>query len=246
MEKVNILHYDVRLFDAEDFRDEMVRFCREGQLQSILFLSVSILEEAMVCPEYRERLSGFQLLLPGQENVLSMHSLEEYQQQQLMMDDRYLTQLLSYLEESGRTLYLVGDQYEKVQVFMQYCQECYKELRIVGNFVGGEKMEDDSLLNDINVTCPDVILTAIAPQLQEHWILDNVDKLNGRVCIGADVLVLGALKRFRKQVEKEDHSRIYNWLVELRDTVIDHTQKRKFRLDYEHYMKQQKVLEKRS
>ena len=102
-----------------------------------------------------------------------MHPVEEYRQKGYMMDEGYLEEILDYIEKSHKTMYLVGDSYDKLQAFIAYFQENYSDISLVGSFVGGEQMEDDILLNDINVTCPDVILTAIAPQLQENWIQDN-------------------------------------------------------------------------
>lgn len=237
-EKVCVLNYDVRLLKEKEFRQALESFCQSGHLQSILFLSVQILMEAMDSKEYCDRVSRFQLLLPGEEDVLMMHTIKEYKEQNLMMDVEYLKVILEYLRESQYTLYLVGDQYAKLQMFMEYCKEEYEGLQIVGSFVGDEKMDDECLLNDINVTCPDVILTAIAPQLQENWILNNLDKLNGRVCIGADVLVCGLLKYFNAMVEQQNHGMIYNRCVQLKQRFIGNIQRKMFRMDYEHYMKQ--------
>ena len=237
-EKVSVLNYDVRLLKAKEFRQALETFCQSEHLQSMLFLSIQILMEAMDSKSYCDRVSRFQLLLPGEEDVLMMHSVKEYKDKNLMVDVEYLNVILEYLRESQHTLYLVGDQYAKLQMFMEYCKEEYEDLQIVGSFVGDEKMDDESLLNDINVTCPDVILTAIAPQLQENWILNNVDKLNGRVCIGADILVCELLKRLTAVVEQQNHGVLYNRCVELKHRLIGNIQRKVFRMDYEHYMKQ--------
>lgn len=237
-ERVNVLNYDVRLLKAKEFRLALENFCQSGHLQSMLFLSIPILVEAMDSKEYCERVSRFQLLLPGEEDVLMMHPVKQYKERNLMMDVEYLNIILEYLSESQHTLYLVGDQYTKLQMFVEYCKSEYEHLQIVGSFVGDQKMDDDSLLNDINVTCPDVILTAIAPQLQENWILNNVDKLNGRVCIGADVLVCKLLESFIIAKEQQNHGMLYNRCVELKHSLLGNIQRKVFRMDYEHYMKQ--------
>lgn len=244
-EIVNVLNYDVQLLKAKEFRLALENFCQSEHLQSMLFLSIPILVEAMDSKEYFERISRFQLLLPGEEDVLMMHPVKQYKERNLMMDVEYLNIILEYLSESQHTLYLVGDQYAKLQMFVEYCKSEYKDLQIVGSFVGDQRMDDDSLLNDINVTCPDVILTAIAPQLQENWILNNVDKLNGRVCIGADVLVCGLLERFIVAAEQQNHGILYNRCTELKHSLIGNIQRKVFRMDYEHYMKQMEMKRER-
>ena len=101
-------------------------------------------------------------------------------------------------------------------------------------------MEDEKLLNDINTNCPDVILTAIAPQLQENWIMENGDKLNVKVCIGADVLVQKLVERYLLYLEKEKHTKIYHYLQNIKNCFLKKIQKRIFYKEYEQYMKQKK------
>lgn len=244
-EKVRVLNYDVRLLKAKEFRQALETFCQSGHLQSMLFLSIPILIEAMDSKEYCDRVSHFQLLLPGEEDVLMMHPVKQYREEKFMMGVEYLDVILEYLREEQHTLYLVGDQYVKLQMFMEYCKSEYEDLQIVGSFVGDQKMDDDSLLNDINVTCPDVILTAIAPQLQENWIFHNVDKLNGRVCIGADVLICQLLEGFTATVQRQNHGIFYNRCVELKHSLIGNIQRKVFQMDYEHYMKQMEIKSER-
>lgn len=236
-ERVEILEYNVRIPTIEKLDQMMDAFCHQDQLQSILFLSVDILEEAIDSADYRERISKFQFILPGEEEILFMHPVEQLKEQGMLGSDECLKHMLLYLESGKKTIYLVGDKIEKLEYFYAFCQEKYPQLEVVGTFVGNEKMDDENLLNDINVTCPDVILTAIAPQLQENWILNNVAKLNGRVCIGADVLVRKVVKEYVEKIEKENYNCFYYNLELLKDKITEKCQRRIFQMDYAHYMK---------
>lgn len=245
-ERVAILEYNVQIPTVENLEQMMDAFCHQEQLQSILFLSVDILEEAMDSIDYRNRVSKFQFILPGEEDILFMHPIERLIEQGMLGSDECLKHILHYLEKGNKTIYLVGDQIEKLEYFYAYCQEQYPELEVVGTFVGDKKMDDENLLNDINATCPDVILTAIAPQLQENWILNNVAKLNGRVCIGADILVRHVVREYIEKIEKENYNRFY-WSFELlKDKFMKKCQKRIFRMDYVHYMKKKQKETKRN
>jgi len=245
-EKISVLNFDTSLISKQDFRQEVESFCKEGKLKSILFLSVPILEEAMASEEYYEKVKRFQFIYPGNEDVLLMHPVEEYKQKGLMMGEGYLEEILEYIEKSEKTLYLVGDSYDKLQAFISYCQQKYSQIKLVGSFVGGEQMDDAILLNDINVTCPDVILTAIAPQLQENWIQDNLDKLNGKVLIGADVLVKKVIADQVEQYERETHGALFNGCVRIKERIARHFIHKMFRASYESFMRlQEEKLGKR-
>lgn len=237
-ESIKVLDYNVQIVKAGKFRKKIEAFWGEGRVQSILFLSVPILEQVMISPEYAERIGKFDLLFPGEEKVLTMYPVEEYREKHFLMNEAYLEEILHFIERHGYTMYVVGDRYEKVQGFLSYCKCEFHKLQIVGSFVGGEQMDDDSLLNDINVTCPDIILTSIEPQLQENWIIKNLDKLNGHICIGADVIIQGMLDRYLQQVQRESHSKIYNRYVDWKTKMLEGFQMRTFRSNYEQYMKQ--------
>lgn len=236
-ERIEILEYSVRIPTIENLDQMMDAFCHQNQLQSILFLSVDIIEEAIDSVDYRECISRFQFILPGEEDVLFMYPIKQLKEQGMLGSDECLKHILQYLERGDKTVYLVGDKVEKLEYFYAFCQEQYPNLEIVGTFVGDEKMDNENILNDINATCPDVILTAITPQLQESWILNNVAKLNGRVCIGADVLVQHVVEEYVEKMEKENYNRFYCSIELFKDKIMKKCQKRIFKLDYAHYIK---------
>lgn len=236
--KMNILDFQVDILSIDLLSKTIENYCEEEQMRAILFLSVPIIEEAMESPDYRKRVATFQMLLPGEEEILSKESVEILERKDAVLNEKSMERMLQGLEKNQRSVYLVGDELEKTELFLRYCEENYPKLRLVGTFVGDENMDDEKLLNDINTNCPDVILTAIAPQLQENWIIENADKLNGRVCIGADVLVQKVVDRYLMYMEKDIHSGIYITLVKIKKNLMKNIQKRIFRMEYEQYMKQ--------
>lgn len=236
--QVKVFDFDVKIFTNDTFQEAMEIFCLEGKMRSVLFLSIPILEEIMVSEEYKNKISKFQVLLPGEENVLLMHPLEEFRQQSVIMDEQWLCRILKCIEQEGKSLYLVGDYVDKLECFLAFCEEYYPNLNIVGSFVGADRMDEGCLLNDINTACPDVILTALAPQFQENWIISNVDKLNGTVCIGADILVTQIVNKYKEEMEQESSNMLYYRFCKFKKNIVNNCQKRIFRMDYEHYMKQ--------
>lgn len=239
-QKVNILDFQVEILTLDLLNKTIEDYCRDEQMRAILFLSVPIIEGAMNSSDYRRRIAEFQMLLPGEEEILFRESAHLFEQKDVVVNESCMEGLLHGLEESQRSVYLVGDELEKMEMFLHYCEEEYPKLQLVGAFVGDENMDDEKLLNDINTNCPDVILTAIAPKLQENWIMENADKLNGKVCIGADVLIQKVVERYLMYMEREMHTRVYRNLLKMKKNLMKNIQKRIFCMEYEQYMKQNK------
>ena len=102
-ERVIILEYNVRVPTVENLEQMMDAFCHQEQLQSIVFLSVDILEEAMDSLDYRERISQFQFILPGEEEILFMHPMEKLKEQGMLESYECLKYILQYLENGNKT-----------------------------------------------------------------------------------------------------------------------------------------------
>ncbi len=236
-EQVDTLAYLVRLFTAEEFREELQKICEDERLRTLLFLSIPILRESMSSEQYVEKVRKFQYILPGEENVMGMHNIERFREKRLLMGVEYLDLVLEYIEQENYTLYLVGDRLEKLSFLLYYCREQYPGISVVGTFVGGEKMDDESLLNDINVTCPDIIMTAIEPQLQENWIADNHHKFNGLLCIGADVLVRRKMNQYSQMEVGQAGGTFFTQWKAAKVRMIERIKGRIFRKEYDNYMK---------
>ncbi|MCI8409976.1 MAG: WecB/TagA/CpsF family glycosyltransferase [Lachnospiraceae bacterium] len=239
-QKVNVLDFQVDILTLDLLNKTIDDYCKDEQMRAILFLSVPIIEEAMDSPDYRRMVAGFQMLLPGEEEILFRESEELLERKDVVINESCMEGLLRGLEKSRRSVYLVGDELEKTELFLHYCEEQCPTLQLVGTFVTDENMDDEKLLNDINTNCPDVILTAIAPQLQENWIMENADKLNGKVCIGADILIQKVVEQYLMYLEKEVHTRVYNNLIKIKKNLMKNIHKRIFCMEYEQYMKQNK------
>lgn len=237
-EQVNTLGYLVQLFTAEEFREELQKICEDERLRTLLFLSIPILRESMTSEQYVEKVKEFQYILPGEENAMRMHNVEKFREKRMLMDEGYLDLILEYIEKENYTLYFVGDQLEKLSFLLFYCKEQYPGISVVGTFVGGEKMDDESLLNDINVTCPDIIMTTIEPQLQENWIANNYHKFNGLLCIGADVLVRRKMNQYSKMEDGQDRGTLFSQWMRTKTRVIETIKGKIFCKEYENYMKQ--------
>lgn len=237
-QKIKILDFQVEILSMDYLSERIEEYCNGEQMESVLFLSVRIMEAAMDFPEYRRKIGEFQMLLPGEEEILFPERLKLSDKSDITFQEDCLDGLLRFMEKKQKSLYLVGDELEKTEMFLHYCEEQFPKLQLTGVFIIDENMDDEKVLNDINTNCPDVILTAIAPQLQENWITENGDKLNARVCIGADVLVQRTVERYLLCLEKEMHTKIYHYMQNIKNKFLKKIQKRIFYKEYEQYMKQ--------
>lgn len=237
IQQAKVLDFQVDMLTVDALNQQIDEYCDKEQMMSILFLSVPIVEQAMDSYEYHEKITKFHMLIPGEKEVFLDESAKIFRENKLVFDETCFGEVLKMLEESERSIYIAGDQLDKIEILLRYCEEEYPDLRVVGSYIVEKQIDDEKLLNDINTSCPDVIITAIAPKCQEEWIINNTDKLNGKVCIGADVLITKVTERYRESQESGNYIGMYHNFVKIKRTVEKNIQKGIFSKECKRYMK---------
>lgn len=87
--------------------------------------------------------------------------------------------------KKGYGVYLYGAKEKANLLSTRILKEKYKGLKIVGRcngYIDKEKMSD--LIKKINASKADILFVALGSPKQEHWIADNVDKINVKIIQG--------------------------------------------------------------
>jgi UDP-N-acetyl-D-mannosaminuronic acid transferase (WecB/TagA/CpsF family) len=243
-DNVRILNYNVHLMHREEYDKLIEQYFSEEKRVSMLFLSVKMLEYAMKNEEYFSMIGDFEYLFPGEKNILELKDYGDEQEQEYISGSGCLNDLLEYMEKHRLSLYLIGDQYDKCMNFLAYCKVNYSELNIVGSYVIDEKIEDAQLQNDMNSLCPDAVITAIEPGKQEDWLLNNLQKINSQLFIGANVLVENVIQEFEEETREKKRSKLYNLYLIFKEMFSERLQMKNFHMDYDNYMKELQVKER--
>ena len=97
----------------------------------------------------------------------------------------YLKMFMRYLHKNHKRLYLLVESEEEGQEAFRYLQKAYSGIQLVGLAkVSAEGRADDMLVNAINGSEVDCVLSALSVPLQEDFIAKNRNLLDARVWIG--------------------------------------------------------------
>ena len=92
---------------------------------------------------------------------------------------------MRYLHKNHKRLYLLVESEEEGQEAFRYLQKAYSGIQLVGLAkVSAEGRADDMLVNAINGSEVDCVLSALSVPLQEDFIAKNRNLLDARVWIG--------------------------------------------------------------
>ncbi len=101
----------------------------------------------------------------------------------------FFYEMMKRIERSRKTLFLIGDTTENTGQMYDRIRELYPKCEIIGTAALEEcRMATDSIVNEINSLAPDVILSVLKSPEQEHFLMENREKLSAGLWYGTDIM----------------------------------------------------------
>lgn len=213
---VKILGVDVDMMSNDVFIQNMNEYLADDRLDVILFASTDMLNRAAEDEEYRSLIGQSELLLPGEEALLTTHHVDVLQAGGMVVSCRSLGMMLENLTKQDMTVYVIADSESGVDKLQDYCRSVQPEICLVGSCVYNNEREDAAVVNEINGRTPDMILLDLPTGIQEQWIMERSSLLNARLCIaigGVAGIIFAERKEPPAWVGKLHLERLYSRLV---------------------------------
>lgn len=182
-EKINVLDVNIDSCTAKEAMKETIAFLESEPVSVIDVVSVDGLMQMNDLSELKARMNEFDLVLPGEKLILE--AAEEARLPKEIDIKLYLKMFMRYLHKNHKRMYLLVESEEDGQEAFRYMQRTYSGIQLVGLAkVSAEGRADDMLVNAINGSEVDCILSALSVPLQEDFIARNRNLLDARVWVG--------------------------------------------------------------
>jgi N-acetylglucosaminyldiphosphoundecaprenol N-acetyl-beta-D-mannosaminyltransferase len=126
--------------------------------------------------------------------------------------------LLQMLEKKDYSLFLLGGTDEVGEKTIKNLHALYPKLRIAGRLNGYSDMsQNDSIIESINRSKPDVVFVALGMPKQEEWIYQNINKLDTAIFFPVGALldyISGIKKRYPRWMSSLGIGWLYRLLTE--------------------------------
>ncbi len=213
---VKIMDIDVDMISNDVLIKEINGYLTDEKPQVILFASTELLNQAVADENYRKLIDMADLLLPGEEALLSAHHADVLKAGDMVVSCKSFGVVLEKLTKEDRSIYIVSKSDKDVYLLTEYCKRMQPELRIVGFCTYTENLDDAAIVNEINSHVPDILLVDLETGAQEEWIMEHVPLLNSRLCIGIGgvaELIMAPQKKIPGWIKKLRLDGIYHKIV---------------------------------
>lgn len=193
-ERVEVLGVLVDRVGADEMRERMLGMVRGGRRGLVLHANVHGLNLAYDRPWMRDLLNGADLVFcDGSGVTLAARMLGHPGLQRFTHADE-MWHLAGFAEKHGLSLYFLGARPGVAAKAAGRLKEKYPGLKVAGvrhgyfeKGVGSE--ENEAVVREINAARPDVLVVGFGMPLQERWLMENWDRLEG---VGV-AMTLGAI-----------------------------------------------------
>lgn len=133
----------------------------------------------------REALTSVEHTVIAEAGILDAVGANSYQRKHEIEHHDFFFEMMKRIERNHKTIFLIGDTPERTQGMHDKIKELYPKCEISCM----EALDEcqgaiDAVVNEINSYNPDVILSVLPSPLQEHFLVENREKLSAGLWYG--------------------------------------------------------------
>ena len=207
-EKINVLDVNIDSCTAKEAMKETIAFLESDPVSVVEIVTVDGLMQMNDLPELKEQMNEFNLVLAGEKQILEAADTRSVSRVKEIDLKLFFKMFMRYLHKNHKRIYLLVESEEEGQEAFRYMQKYDSGIQLIGLAkVSAEARADDMLVNAINGSEVDCVLSALSVPLQEDFIAKNRNLLDARVWIG------GGKRMFSDQKNGLGRGRIANYLL---------------------------------
>lgn len=174
---------------AKEAMLQAMQFMENDLVDTIEILSMKDLMNGREDTEWQDRVNECGLVMPGEAEILKAADAGGGNVERETADHIFIKLFLKYLQKNQKKIFLLAETEEDLQDTTDALRRYNRGIRLAGSgVVKPEDNRDESVVNEINGTETDCILSVLASPYQEQFISRNRALLNAKVWLGCGAL----------------------------------------------------------
>ncbi len=184
-EKINIFDVEIPCITAKEAMIRAMDYMEQESLNTIELLSMKMLLNGQGDTQWKEQLNGSSMILPVSVEILEAVQVKDSALLRETDDKLFLRMFMKYMQKNHKKLFLLAESEEELEKAEVLLNKRNRGIQITGKAVvtqDGELIQN--VINAINGTETDCILSLLPSPFQEQFIQRNKALLNVRVWLG--------------------------------------------------------------
>ena len=218
-EKIEVLGIRLDCLTAKETMLQAIQFMENDPVDTIEIMTMDSLMNNQEAETWTARAKEFKLVLPGEAEILEAAEIHDRVKLKETENRIFLKMFMKYLQKNQKRIYLLADTEEEIRQAESAIRHYNRGIRISGHAcLNPADNREEEVVNDINGTETDCVLSVLSSPYQESFISRNKTLLNTKLWFGCgpmlsrsydDRKVLQQIRHFfrktmfRRQVEKQ-------------------------------------------
>ena len=218
-EKIEVLGIRLDCLTAKETMLRAIQFMENDPVDTIEIMTMDCLMNNQEDETWISRAKDFKLVLPGEVEILEAAEIHDRVKLKETENRIFLKMFMKYLQKNQKRIYLLADTEEEIVQAENAIRHYNRGIRVSGHAcLDSAGNREEEVVNDINGTETDCVLSVLSSPYQESFISRNKTLLNTKLWFGCgpmlsrsydDRKILQQIKHFfrkkmfRRQVEKQ-------------------------------------------
>ena len=218
-EKIEVLGIQMDCLTAKETMLQAMQFMENDPVDTIEIMTMDSLMNNQEDETWISQAKEFKLVLPGEVEILEAAEIHDRVKLKETENRIFLKMFMKYLQKNQKRIYLLADTEEEIRQAESAIRHYNRGIRISGHAcLNPADNREEEVVNDINGTETDCVLSVLPSPYQESFISRNKTLLNTKLWFGCgpmlsrsydDRKVLQQIRHFfrktmfRRQVEKQ-------------------------------------------
>lgn len=218
-EKIEVLGIQMDCLTAKETMLQAMQSMEDDPVDTIEIMTMDSLMNNQEDETWISQAKEFKLVLPGEVEILEAAEIHDRVKLRETENRIFLKMFMKYLQKNQKRIYLLADTEEEIAQAENAIRHYNRGIRISGHAcLDPADNREEEVVNDINGTETDCVLSVLSSPYQESFISRNKTLLNAKLWFGCgpmlsrsydDRKILQRIKHFfrktmfRRQVEKQ-------------------------------------------
>lgn len=184
-DKINILGIEMDCLSAKEAMLQAIQFMETDSVDTIEILSMDALMDGRDDLNWKELLKEIKVVLPGEAEILEAADVYDRVKLKEAGNRTFFKMLMKYFQKNKKRIFLLADTEEALRHAETVVGSYNRGLRLSGSaLLDPDGGSEENVINVINGTETDCILSVLLPPYQEQFIVRNRTLLNTKLWLG--------------------------------------------------------------
>lgn len=185
IKKVDILGIQLDNYTVREAIMRVETYLNNNELNVIESITAQMLLDSENDIKLKEVICSLDLAVIGEKEIIQAAGLGTMQRIRETEENDFYFEFFKRAERNRKSIFILGEKEEKVMQVKERLEQEFPKLIIAGEYAVENCVGNlEGVINDMNATTPDIILSVLPNPLQEHFLWEHKDKMNANIWYG--------------------------------------------------------------